>query len=197
VQSCFDNGRSLPAKYKHQVIIVCIHPFAAKCPLALKYYFCWPIDACPPEIARLQCSVMDFQPLIKRFGIWLLISFLILLLGSSQWDVKVSTAILFAGLTGLLVFLRFDRHNEKGAICIEEIISPDAIVFATIEEWTDDVSKRYIAKVKRNYQDGVFAPEQQFEAVEATKLWLEATFQQELAKHQQKILQTTDPNPNP
>ncbi len=74
-----------------------------------------------------------------------------------------------------------------GKDTVDEITSPDGIVQATVEAWDDKNTILYIAKVKRNYRDGVFAVEKEFEGVVEAKEWLASTYQQELEKHQQKL----------
>lgn len=129
---------------------------------------------------------MNLKTLTKRFGVWLLISFLVLLFGIVRWDVPPATALFLAGTWGLIIFLRLDLANDKDSTVIEEITSSDGSVIATIQEWDDKTSDKYIGKVKRNYQDGVFAKEKAFEDLEKAKQWVTATYKQELEKHQQR-----------
>lgn len=74
-----------------------------------------------------------------------------------------------------------------GSDTVDEIISPDRMIIGTVEAWSDNKSIWYIAKVKRNYQDGVFAREKEFESIEEAKQWLAITYQQELEKHRERI----------
>ncbi len=130
---------------------------------------------------------MNLQSFTKKFGVWLFISFIVLLIGIVQWDVKPYTAVLFAGLFGFLIFLRLDLHTEKGAKILKEIKSEDGTVTATIEDWTNEKSETFVAKVKRNYQDGVFAKEKEFLDLQEAKQWLTTTYQLELEKHAQHL----------
>ncbi|MAT99942.1 MAG: hypothetical protein CL608_22610 [Anaerolineaceae bacterium] len=138
---------------------------------------------------------MNLESFLKKFGVWLLFSFIFLLIGIVRWDVTPYIAILLAGMWGLILFMRLDLYAGKSAVIVEKITSLDGTVTATIEEWKDKTGKRYDGKVKRNYQDGVFAKEEEFVDLEEAKLWLASTYQQELEKHLQRIRQSERQNP--
>ncbi|WP_420642463.1 hypothetical protein [Candidatus Leptofilum sp.] len=127
------------------------------------------------------------ERIIQSLGIWILVSLLLLLIGEPLWDLPPLQAVLYAGLFGFSVFLTLGRQMSGGKDTVDEITSPDGIVQATVEAWDDKNTILYIAKVKRNYRDGVFAVEKEFEGVVEAKEWLASTYQQELEKHQQKL----------
>ncbi len=139
------------------------------------------------------------ERIIQVLGIWLIISFFVLLFGITRWDLPPTTAVLFAGLLGFFILLQFGSHMEGGKDTVDEIASSDEIVVGNIEVWHNKKTIWYNAKVKRNYQDRVFAKEKEFEDVEEAKAWLAFTYQQELEKHQQylhQIEQTSSTNNN-
>ena len=128
---------------------------------------------------------LELEPILKRVAIWLLVSAFFMLVGEILWDATPAQTALTAGGLGLVVFLRFGLHEERGTTIIEEIKSEDGIVNGIIEDQTDQIGEVYLAKVTRNYQSGVFAKEKSFDQLQDAQTWLTTTYQLELEKHTQ------------
>lgn len=144
---------------------------------------------CQPIFNQVNCIIMKLklEPLIQRVAIWLLVSSFFMVIGEILWDATLAQTAVSAGIFGLVLFLRLDLFTERGANIIDEIKSDDGIVAATIVDRTDQVGEVYIAKVTRNYQEGVFAREKEFDQLQDAKEWLTTTYQLELEKHQQRL----------
>ncbi len=94
-----------------------------------------------------------------------------------------------AALIALVILVRmdfFENVNEE-IVVVEERSSADGIVTGIIEDWPFE--KRvmcYRCTVKSNYPDKVYFQEGEFNTLEEAQAWLETTYAQELAKHEER-----------
>ena len=135
----------------------------------------------------------------KIVAVWLLFSFIFLLiLEPHMKEVGVISVIGFALLNGLRFVSMFWGANQD--VMITAVSSDDGIVHGEIRQVDVSQARRgqwikpdtppifYICRVKRIYDDGVYASEEEFYSLEEAEAWLENTYQEELAKHQSQSL---------
>jgi hypothetical protein len=140
------------------------------------------------------------EPLIPKinyrlFFAWLFATFFFVIIGGGAWELAfLPTFVGAAFLAFRLIFplLAADlKGNRYETIIVQSFSSPDNIVTAKIE-YTRSKSKNlspkvktfYKCLVKRNYQEGGFIQENEFEALDLAEEWLEKAYQDELIKHE-------------
>jgi hypothetical protein len=136
------------------------------------------------------------RPLIpktdKRLIIaWLFATFFILIISGYDWDLAFLPTLGMVVLLGFSFIVTNLNGNRYETIVAQSFSSPDSIVTAKIE-YTRSKSKNlspkvkafYRCLVKRNYPEGAFVQEKEFESLDLAEKWLEKAYQDELEKHE-------------
>lgn len=131
---------------------------------------------------------------LRVIGAWIFVSFLIFLFGSVHWKLGFLTALSLALLFGLRIIFKLSESDVSKKNIVSRA-SSDGVVTAEIEEITTDSSslvgkkfrQYYHAYVKRNYPEGAYFHEKEFDAPEEALTWVEKVYQQELEQHLLKL----------
>ena len=124
---------------------------------------------------------------------WLLATFLFFIIGGGVWELTFLPTLGVAALFGFRFVLPFIAANLNGdsleTIVAQSLSSPDGIVTAKIEYTPNNkpspkAKTFYKCLVKRNYQEGAFVQEEEFESLDLAEGWLEKAYQDELKKHE-------------
>jgi hypothetical protein len=138
------------------------------------------------------------EPLIPKINYrliiaWLFATFFIFIIGGGVWELAFLPTLGVAALLGFRFVFPLIAANLNGdsleTIVVESLSSPDGIVTAKIEYTPNNKPSSkaktfYRCLVKRNYQEGAFVQEEEFESLDLAEKWLEKAYQDELKKHE-------------